>query len=396
MSSRSWQRSSLRAAGHGEPVEYHQDWSYTDERSERALLVWIPLVDVGWSNGALSFVSGSHRWTRGVRGDDLASPATPFQSELDGLAELLPLDAGQGVVYDPAVIHGSSRNVTPNPRPVAAVGFAPRGARLIHFHRAGAEPLRGVEVDESYFTAQPFRSPPPDGRRVDAWAPPVEAADLAVHLAARRASARVDSPPDWAGRVLRSRRRARRLDRNGFVTFRWLGASEAAAVAHAVRRVVGPHADGAWPAGTSDHSPSSRAMAAVLADRLGRPLEHHLGSRPSLGWTISCLRPGEGGRADGRRRPRRPATSSGADRGYEVLVALDDVTGHNGQVRVRPGSHRPEVVVSDDDGCPATIPLAAGEGVVLHERLRRTSYPNHTDRVRLVAVGTLPRRLTPG
>ena len=35
-----------KGARHGDRVEYHQDWTYTDERRARAIVVWVPLVDV--------------------------------------------------------------------------------------------------------------------------------------------------------------------------------------------------------------------------------------------------------------------------------------------------------------------------------------------------------------
>src|SRR4029078_8338359 len=34
----------------GAVVDIHQDWTYTDERVHRAVLVWVPLVDVDASN----------------------------------------------------------------------------------------------------------------------------------------------------------------------------------------------------------------------------------------------------------------------------------------------------------------------------------------------------------
>jgi len=89
-------------------------------------------------------------------------------------------------------------------------------------------------------------------------------------------------------------------------------------------------------------------------------------------------------------------------RTYVVWTALEDITGHNGQLRVLRGSHRlddslrgTELVapwIQLEDVIRArleAIPVRAGDAVVFDNGLVHCSYPNHTDRPRVVAAVAL-------
>lgn len=163
----------------GNPVEFHQDWTYCDERTHRAVLVWIPLVDVDAGNGALAAVPGSHRWTSGVRPSHRPNPGAEFQAELAARSQVVPMRAGDAFIYDPGLWHGSSPNPTDRARPVAAIAFAPAGVRLEHFDGSDPTRLRGGEVTEAWFSQAPFAELAPDAPPVAPWAAAVDAA--AVH-----------------------------------------------------------------------------------------------------------------------------------------------------------------------------------------------------------------------
>lgn len=91
-------------------------------------------------------------------------------------------------------------------------------------------------------------------------------------------------------------------------------------------------------------------------------------------------------------------------RTYAVWVALDDVTGHNGQLRVLRGSHRLDPAIRGTaltapwlehsaviEERLLSIPVAAGHCVIFDNALVHCSYPNNTDRPRAaVAVGLRP------
>ena len=192
----------------------HQDWSLVDETRFRSVNVWCPLVETGAENGGLRMLPGSHRLLGAVR----PSPAPPSSYQHPGWAvdhsslRLLEVAAGQAVIFDHSILHGSEPNRGAEPRPAVTIAFKPRRAELLHWFvpdldddrveryvvdpeyltdfvlgQAPAYPLAGVEVfaRDSMTTAELIRFAEGDGERqpgsaaeeVDgACLPPVERA----------------------------------------------------------------------------------------------------------------------------------------------------------------------------------------------------------------------------
>jgi hypothetical protein len=167
----------------GAVVDVHQDWTYTDERHHRAVLLWIPLVDGDERNGALRVLPGSHRWTTGLRASGADHATAPLQDELRAQSVPVALEAGTAFVYDPALLHGSFPNTSPHPRPVVAIAFAPRDAPLLHFHVDDAGELTGWVIDESHYTLTPYAARPVGCAPYAPWAPLVSTEEIAPHLA---------------------------------------------------------------------------------------------------------------------------------------------------------------------------------------------------------------------
>ena len=169
-------------------VGFHQDWTFTDERRERAVLCWMPLVDTDDRSGAMRVVSGSHQWTNGVRPSGPDLPTDPFpedlQVELGRRATTVPMRAGQGLIYDPALIHGSWPNAAPRSRLAVAAALLPNGASLIHLHDPGDRVVQAFEISDAHFTAKPFASMPEGPPLSPAWADAVTVDDIRVALEA--------------------------------------------------------------------------------------------------------------------------------------------------------------------------------------------------------------------
>lgn len=169
-----------KGALQGGRVDFHQDWTYTDEREVDATLFWIPLTDVGPDDGALQVVEGSHRWSDGIRPSGQAAPGPEHQDRFAATATDVALGAGEAIVYRPALLHGSHPNTTDRPRPAVAIAFVPTGSPLLHFHRTG-DTLDGYVIDESFYTTEPFGGRPSSTRRYPAWTSPVSDDDLRPH-----------------------------------------------------------------------------------------------------------------------------------------------------------------------------------------------------------------------
>ncbi len=177
-----------KGAGTEGVVGFHQDWTFTDERRDRAVLCWMPLVDTDERSGAMRVVSGSHRWTGGLRPSGPSLPTDPFpadlQERLGAIATTVPMRAGQALVYDPGLVHGSWPNEVDRVRPAVAVALAPSGAQLVHFHDAGDGHLQGFAIEGAHFTANEFGSMPVGVPEVEAWAPAVRVEEISQAAAA--------------------------------------------------------------------------------------------------------------------------------------------------------------------------------------------------------------------
>lgn len=133
-------------------VPFHQDWSFVDETRFVSLNVWCPLVDVNSDNGCLSVVPGSHRSTTVPRAH---ADAHPFVEILDQLRERhvleVPMQAGEGLIYDGRLLHGSPPNRTNVRRVSVGVVMVPIGVPILHAHRISPTEVEQFEVDEDFF-----------------------------------------------------------------------------------------------------------------------------------------------------------------------------------------------------------------------------------------------------
>lgn len=138
--------------GGGSRVPLHQDWSYVDERVDRSLTVWIPLDDTSpeEGNGPLGFIPRSHRLPAAMRGASSTPWYLPYREVLESELEHVGVRAGQSLLFDGRILHGSPANESPRPRRAVAAMVAPADAVLrYHDYRDGRFDV--YEVDEEFF-----------------------------------------------------------------------------------------------------------------------------------------------------------------------------------------------------------------------------------------------------
>ena len=114
----------------------HQDWNNVEEDVTESLSIWVPLVDVDVSNGALQVIPGSHRTRPSIRSLDTGSLYLPFTDDLEPFLECVPALAGAAVIYAHNLFHGSKPNLTTSIRVSAVAGVTHVDSRLVHYRRA--------------------------------------------------------------------------------------------------------------------------------------------------------------------------------------------------------------------------------------------------------------------
>ena len=119
----------------------HQDPTMVDEQTARSVTLWIALDDIGGTvgNGALAVLPGSH-----LDAEDLRGPAipAPYLSDLVTFwKRTVPVDvrAGDAIVWDARVVHGSGPNLSGRPRRAIVAVLAPRDEPLLHVAKVGQQ-----------------------------------------------------------------------------------------------------------------------------------------------------------------------------------------------------------------------------------------------------------------
>jgi hypothetical protein len=112
--------------------EVHQNWTLTTDPGDVTVTVWLPLHDTDAENGTLAVVPGSHKLT-----GDIAFPRGGhyFSAYDDVIARdhfvPLPVRAGEAVVFDDNLIHGSGLNRGASPRFALQVAAIPAEAEPV-------------------------------------------------------------------------------------------------------------------------------------------------------------------------------------------------------------------------------------------------------------------------
>jgi ectoine hydroxylase-related dioxygenase (phytanoyl-CoA dioxygenase family) len=138
-------------------VPPHQDWTFVDETRYWSATIWCPLVDVTVENGALGLVKGSHRLYDHVRPSPSPQYAPPFKDQLFAIfpyLTIVPLRAGQAIVFNNQTLHASPPNATAQMRIAFGIGITHREASLRHYYMLPEQStplMEGYEVDLDFF-----------------------------------------------------------------------------------------------------------------------------------------------------------------------------------------------------------------------------------------------------
>lgn len=128
----------LKAANHGSPVEWHQDWAFYPHTNDDVLAVGVLLDDATVENGPLMVVPGSHTGPTFDHHDADGFFCGAMDPQRDGIdfasARALVAPAGSVSLHHVRAVHGSAQNRSTRSRNLL----------LYEFTAADAFPLMGV------------------------------------------------------------------------------------------------------------------------------------------------------------------------------------------------------------------------------------------------------------
>lgn len=103
----------IKGIGPNSELGVHQDWSFSREYlGYRTYTFWVPLVDSTDSNGTLSIIPRSHLDYDCVRGARINTHITDRENDFRSIAKTINIKAGQLMLFDSALIHFSTANLS--------------------------------------------------------------------------------------------------------------------------------------------------------------------------------------------------------------------------------------------------------------------------------------------
>ena len=132
----------IKSAGHGESIEWHQDWAFYPHTNDSVLAVGIYLDDCDEDNGPMMVIPGSHK---GPTYDHHEGPyycgaMDPDKCDVD-FSKAVPLmgPAGTVTIHHARLIHGSAYNRSSRSRRFLLYAYSAVDAWPLHDLKGGIE-----------------------------------------------------------------------------------------------------------------------------------------------------------------------------------------------------------------------------------------------------------------
>lgn len=132
----------------GGDMPFHQDWTVVNEDQFRSITVWISLNE---TNGTIKVVPSSHEFSRYKRGPGNFDHLMDIQDILEIQAHTLYLEAGEALIFDQSIIHGSNINESDKPRIAVAFGLVHKDAELNFYHQKEKDTFQKFRVKDDFF-----------------------------------------------------------------------------------------------------------------------------------------------------------------------------------------------------------------------------------------------------
>jgi ectoine hydroxylase-related dioxygenase (phytanoyl-CoA dioxygenase family) len=141
-------------------LDWHSDPSIIlNEALEPCYGIWCPLVDIDESSGGFLVVPGSHRLSNKINGS-FQTWGWGFEKErrvLDNFGVGFRLRAGEALIFDTRMPHGSKPNFSDKHRDNFVIRVLPKNLTMINMHYKGGNEGYIFTQDEDYFIEDTVR-----------------------------------------------------------------------------------------------------------------------------------------------------------------------------------------------------------------------------------------------
>jgi hypothetical protein len=124
----------VKQKGENSKMPLHADWTYVDENRYLSLGIWCPLVDTNEKNGMLGVIPYSHNFNQLFRGPKIPSVFNEYnQYIIEKYGVLIPMKAGEAIIYNHKLLHFSPENTTEQERVAVNIVATPENADIFHY-----------------------------------------------------------------------------------------------------------------------------------------------------------------------------------------------------------------------------------------------------------------------
>jgi hypothetical protein len=124
----------VKESGDDTELMPHQDLSFVNEPDQCSFNLWIPLQKTNKNSGQLRVMKGSHLIKKTLRVvPEYPRPFVHFQDTIRALFTDIETEIGECVVINHAVLHGSSMNLTGEPRVAVILGMCSAPADISYY-----------------------------------------------------------------------------------------------------------------------------------------------------------------------------------------------------------------------------------------------------------------------
>jgi len=133
-------------------LKMHQDMTLVDESIYTGINIWIPLIDLTESNGAIYMLPRSHRLFKTYRGASLPDIYDGIEEQVYEVMQPCFLKAGQAIVFDQSIIHYSPANRSQQPRPVINTFITHKvaGIQICYWDKVSGDSIEMFEQDADF------------------------------------------------------------------------------------------------------------------------------------------------------------------------------------------------------------------------------------------------------
>lgn len=125
----------VKESGDNTELMPHQDLSFVNEPEECSFNVWIPLQETNSKSGQLRILKGSHRIREMLRVvPEYPRPFVRFQDTIRELFTDIETTIGECVVINHSVVHGSTVNLTGQPRVAVILSMCSAPANVYYYY----------------------------------------------------------------------------------------------------------------------------------------------------------------------------------------------------------------------------------------------------------------------